>query len=98
MAYLGTNDMMKVENEVERGNTRWLEVYRAMAYQIAKEIGAMSVVMSGRVDAIIITGGIAYDKKFVAWIEEMVSFIARKVYPARWKWKPCLEPQVLQGK
>ncbi len=101
MAYLGTNDMMKVENEVERGNTRWLEVYRAMAYQIAKEIGAMSVVMSGRVDAIIITGGIAYDKKFVAWIEEMVSFIAPvKVYPGEMEMEALAlgALRVLQGK
>ncbi len=101
VAYLGTNDMMKVENEVERGNTRWLEVYRAMAYQIAKEIGAMSVVMSGRVDAIIITGGIAYDKKFVAWIEEMVSFIAPvKVYPGEMEMEALAlgALRVLQGK
>lgn len=101
VAYLGTNDMMKVENEVERGNTGWLEVYRAMAYQIAKEIGAMSVVMSGRVDAIIITGGIAYDKKFVAWIEEMVSFIAPvKVYPGEMEMEALAlgALRVLQGK
>lgn len=101
VAYLGTNDMMQVENEVEKGNARWLEVYRAMAYQIAKEIGAMSAVMSGRVDAIIITGGIAYDKKFVAWIEEMVSFIAPvKVYPGEMEMEALAlgALRVLQGK
>ncbi len=101
VAYLGTNDMMQVENEVDRGNVRWLEVYRAMAYQIAKEIGAMSAVLSGRVDAIIITGGIAYDKKFVAWIEEMVSFIAPvKVYPGEMEMEALAlgALRVLQGK
>jgi len=82
VAYLGTNDMMQVENEVEMGNSRWLAVYMAMAYQIAKEIGSMAAVLKGDVDAVIITGGIAYDKKFVNWIEEMTSFIAPfKVYP-----------------
>lgn len=82
VAYLGTNDMMQVENEVEGGNLHWLEVYRAMAYQIAKEIGAMAAVLRGEVDAVIITGGIAYDRKFVSWIAEMTSFIApMKVYP-----------------
>lgn len=101
VAYLGTNDMMQVENEVEKGNAHWLEVYRAMAYQIAKEIGAMSAVLSGRVDAIIITGGIAYDKKFVAWIEEMVSFIAPvKVYPGEMEMEALAlgALRVLQGK
>jgi butyrate kinase len=47
-----------------------------MAYQIAKEIGAMATVLSGKVDAIILTGGVAYNKKITEWISEMVSFIA----------------------
>ena len=82
VAYLGTNDMMQVEDEVEKGNQRWLEVYQAMAYQIGKEIGAMSAVLNGDVDAVIVTGGIAYDKQFVRWIKDMTSFIAPvKVHP-----------------
>ena len=56
--------------------------YRGMAYQIAKEIGAQSVVLGGKVDAILLTGGSAYGKQLVAWIEEYVSHIAPvHVYP-----------------
>lgn len=101
VAYLGTNDMMQVENEVEKGNEHWLEVYGAMAYQIAKEIGAMAAVLKGRVDAVIITGGIAYDRKFVGWIEEMTSFIAPvKVFPGEMEMEALAlgALRVLQGK
>lgn len=82
VAYLGTNDMLKVEDEVEKGNGYWLEVYRAMAYQIGKETGAMAVVLKGNVDAVVVSGGIAYDKKFIGWLKEMIEFIAPViVYP-----------------
>lgn len=82
VAYLGTNDMMKVENEIMAGNTEWLAVYRAMAYQIGKEAGAMAAVLNGQVNAIVVSGGIAYDKQFVSWLKEMVEFIAPViVYP-----------------
>ncbi len=82
VAYLGTNDMMKVEEEVNNGNSRYELVYRAMAYQISKEIGGLSTVLEGNVDAIVITGGIAYDKRFIGWITERVKFIADVlVYP-----------------
>jgi len=47
-----------------------------MAYQVAKEIGACAAVLKGNVDAILLTGGIAYDKIFIDWIKEQVSFIA----------------------
>lgn len=82
VAYLGTNDMMHVEDEVEKGNTEWLAVYQAMAYQIAKETGAMAAVLQGNVDAVVVSGGIAYDRKFVGWLKEMIGFIAPViVYP-----------------
>ncbi len=82
VAYLGTNDMMKVEDKVMAGNAEWLAVYRAMAYQIGKETGAMAAVLKGRVDAVVISGGIAYDKQFISWLREMVEFIAPVVvYP-----------------
>jgi butyrate kinase len=47
-----------------------------MAYQIAKEIGCMSTVLFGRVDAIVLTGGLSHDRRLTAWIEERVRFIA----------------------
>lgn len=101
VAYLGTNDMLEVENEVERGNQRWLEVYQAMAYQIAKEIGAMAAVLNGEVDAVVITGGIAYDRKFTSWITEKVSFIGTvKVYPGEMEMEALAlgALRVLQGR
>lgn len=82
VAYLGTNDMMKVEDEVEKGNQEWLRVYQAMAYQIAKETGAMAAVLHGKIDAIVVSGGIAYDKKFINWLKDMIEFMAPVVvYP-----------------
>ncbi|MBN1434142.1 butyrate kinase [Candidatus Fermentibacterales bacterium] len=82
VAYLGTNDMREVEKKVSEGDARWAEVYEAMAYQIAKEIGCLAAVLEGNVDAIVLTGGIAYDRMFVEWIRRRVAFIADVlVYP-----------------
>lgn len=53
-----------------------------MAYQISKEIGALATVFEGNVDAIVITGGIAYDKNFISWITKRINFIADvMIYP-----------------
>jgi butyrate kinase len=82
VAYLGTNDAYEVEQRVEKGDKEAEHIYRAMAYQISKEVGALSTVLNGTVDAIILTGGVAYDKVFVGWIKERVGFIAPvAVYP-----------------
>lgn len=82
MAYLGTNDMRKVENLVLQGDPEATLIFEGMVYQVAKEIGAMSTVLEGRVDAILITGGIAYDKKFVELLEHRVRHIAPvRIYP-----------------
>jgi butyrate kinase len=100
VAYLGTNDMREVEDRVARGDEKWAEVYEAMAYQIAKEIGALSAVLEGDVDAIVLTGGIAYDKSFVEWIRKRVSFIANVlVYPGEMEMEALAEGalRVLMG-
>jgi len=82
VAYLGTNDMMFVEKEIEEGNSEFELIYRAMAYQISKEIGALATVFEGNVDAIVLTGGIAYDRNFIGWISQSVDFIADVlIYP-----------------
>lgn len=82
VAYLGTNDMRHVEEEVMKGNPEFRLIFEAMAYQVAKEIGALSTVLKGKVDAICITGGLAHSKIFVDWIVERVSWIAPiKIYP-----------------
>jgi butyrate kinase len=76
VAYLGSNDMRLIVQHIADGDEKARTVYYAMAYQIAKEIGAMSTVLRGSVDAIILTGGIAFDDTMTAWIRERVSFIA----------------------
>jgi butyrate kinase len=81
-AYLGTNNAKVVGDMCHEGDENARLVYEGMAYQVAKEISANAAVLSGEVDAIVITGGIAYDKHFVSWIEKRVSFISKViVYP-----------------
>lgn len=75
-AYLGTNDVVKVEQRIVSGDKKAELIYQAMAYQIAREIGAISAVLKGQVDAIILTGGLAYGESFVELISERVSWIA----------------------
>ncbi len=82
VAYLGTNDGREVGKRIEAGDMKAKLIYEAMAYQIAKEIAANAAVLSGDVDAIVLTGGLAYDQMFVKWITERVRFIAEvKVVP-----------------
>lgn len=76
VGYLGTNDAVKVEKMIENGDENAKLVYSAMAYQVAKEIGSASAVLNGKVDAIIITGGLAYGKGFVKEISDRISWIA----------------------
>lgn len=82
VAYLDTNDCKSVSQAVDKGDKKAALIYEAMAYQIAKEIGVCAAVLKGNVDAIVITGGIAYDEKMVNWITQRVSFISKVlVYP-----------------
>lgn len=83
VAYLGTNDAKKVEEMAyEQNDQKARIIFEAMAYQIAKEIGSAAVVLCGKVDAILITGGISYSKNLIRLISERVEFIAPvKVYP-----------------
>ncbi|KGX90931.1 butyrate kinase [Pontibacillus halophilus JSM 076056 = DSM 19796] len=82
MGYLGTNDARDVEAMIQKGQEEAEEIYEAMAYQIAKEIGSMSVVLEGHVDAIALTGGLAYSKELVRMISDRVKWISDVlVYP-----------------
>jgi butyrate kinase len=76
VGYLGTNDAVQVEKMIENGNEKATLVYDAMAYQVAKEIGSASTVLNGKVDAIILTGGLAYGKGFVKSITDRINWIA----------------------
>ena len=76
VSYLGTNSALEVEKRIENGDEEAKLVYEAMAYQVAKGIGELATVVDGDVDAVIITGGIAYSKMMTEWITKRVKFIA----------------------
>ncbi len=81
-AYLGTNNAFEVEQKAKEGDEYTQFISDAMAYQVAKDISALAAVLKGDVHKIILTGGIAYNKQFCTFIEEMVSWIASViVYP-----------------
>lgn len=82
VAYLGTNDFKKVYERASEGEEKASQVIEAAVYQICKEIGAMAAVLEGKVDTIILTGGMAYEKDFTKRISLKVSFISDVyVYP-----------------
>lgn len=81
-AYAGTNDGREVSRRIKEGDKQAELAYRGMAYQIAKEIGAAGAVLQGKVDAILLTGGFAYDSMLMGWIKESVDYLAPVyIYP-----------------
>lgn len=81
-AYCGTNDMRDVDRLADNGDAKAAEVREAFITQVAKDIGSMACVLKGKIDQIIITGGIAYDKYVVAGLKERAGWIAPvTVYP-----------------
>ena len=81
-AYLGSNDLTQVEQLIMQGDAHAALVVDAMAYQTAKEIGAMVAVLEGRLQAIILTGGLAYSARFTGAIKQRVdSFAPVYAYP-----------------
>lgn len=76
VSYLGTNDAREVQRRIEAGDAEAALVLEGMAYQIAKEIGAMATVLRGDVDLIVLTGGLANNQTLVEWVTERVGFIA----------------------
>lgn len=80
--YLGTSDIREVERRVEQGDPVSRLVYEAMAYQIAKEIGAMATVLRGQAEALVLTGPLAESPQLVDWIRQRAAFVAPLlVYP-----------------
>lgn len=75
-AYLNTVDVREVEKMMENGDENAKLIFEAMAYQVSKGIGELATVLEGKVDAIIITGGIAYSERMTALIKKRVDFIA----------------------
>ncbi len=85
-AYLGTADGREAERRIAQGDA-WAElVYRAMAVQVAKELGQLATDLSGEVDAIVLTGGLAHSALFTGWVRERVAFIAPVLcYPGEYE-------------
>lgn len=75
-AYLNTVDVREVLKMIENGDENAKLILEAMAYQVAKGIGELATVVEGKVDAIVITGGIAYSEVITSWIKKRVEFIA----------------------
>lgn len=75
-SYLGTKDFFKIEKDYLSGDEKTIEIVDAMAYQTAKDVGALSTVVFGKLDSILITGGMAHAKFFVELIKERIKFLA----------------------
>lgn len=81
-AYLNTNDARVVETMVKEGNKEAELVYEAFIYQVCKNIGSQAAVLEGKVDQIVVTGGIAYCKQVIAEFTRRIGWIAPlTVYP-----------------
>jgi len=76
VGYMGTNDAREVEKLADSGNEKAKLIQEAHFYQVAKAIGEMAVVFEGKVDAILITGGLAFNTKLENYLKRKTGFIA----------------------
>lgn len=100
IAYLGSNDGVEIEKRIQAGDEKALLIYKAMAYQVGKEVGAMATVLRGQIRAIAITGGLAHSAMLTGWVKEYVRFIAPVlVYPGEDEMQALAEGclRVVQG-
>lgn len=87
---LGTDDAIEIDKRIEAGDEWAKIVYEAMAYQVAKAIGGFAAVLKGKVDGIVLTGGVSNDKYFTDYISERVSWIAPiKIYGGDFEMEGC---------
>ncbi|WP_346860979.1 butyrate kinase [uncultured Draconibacterium sp.] len=82
VAYLGTNDALNVEKRAKSGDQLAFDIQEALFYQVAKMIGEMAVVLEGKVDGILLTGGLAFNPELEKYIRQKASFISEIfIYP-----------------
>lgn len=82
MSYLGTSDLRKIENDALAGDKKSDFYIHGMAYQVAKEIGGLYFIANGKIDAIIVTGGVARCKLFVDYLNKYLNGLCKVViYP-----------------
>lgn len=75
-AYLGTTNVLEIEKRIVAGDQEAAEIFEAMIYQVAKEIGACAAVLEGKVDAIALTGSLVYSQRLLDSLKKKISFIA----------------------
>jgi butyrate kinase len=75
-AYLGTRDLREVEERIDAGDREAALIFDAMVYQIGKEVGAMAAVLKGKVDSVILTGGMAHSDRVVGLLRDYIEWIA----------------------
>jgi butyrate kinase len=81
-AYLGTRDLVEVERRIDAGDPQAAAIFEAMVYQIGKEAAAMAAVLKGKVDAILLSGGMAYSARVISFLRNTLAWIAPiEVYP-----------------
>ena len=100
-SYFETANAIDIEKRIMAGDQKAREVMEAMAYQIAKEIGAMATVSDGKLDAIILTGGLVKYGRLLKWIEKRIEFIAPiEIIPGEFEMEALAAGtlRVLQGK
>ncbi|MGE4586167.1 MAG: butyrate kinase [Mangrovibacterium sp.] len=76
VAYLGTNDAREVQKRARQGDRKAQLIQQALGYQVAKWIGEMGVVLDGRVDAVLLTGGMAHNEELVHYLKRKTGFLA----------------------
>ena len=76
VAYFGTNDMREISAMAEAGDQAAATFLKGFCVSVAKYVGALATVVGGKVDAIVLTGGIAHSKLIVDDIKERIGFIA----------------------
>ncbi len=82
VAHVGTNSVIQLIERIEQGDRKAEMMLEAMCYNVAKWIGAMATAMKGEVDAILLTGGISYNRRVTGRVKEYCSYIAPiEVYP-----------------
>lgn len=80
VSLLGTSDMQECEKRMLNGDQLAREAFESLAYQVAKAIGAMTAVLDGHADAIVLTGGLAFSDAFCSLIRERVEPMAGKIF------------------
>lgn len=88
VSYLGTSNAIEIDKRIADGDKKAELYFRAMAYRVIKEIGSLYFVMSGHIDDILITGGLAYNKRFIGYLMEALAPIKTPVvYPGEHEMK-----------